>query len=465
MRRFLHNLFARLRKVSRPRPAPPRDRRIRPCLDFLEDRMMPSITPMGSTLKIVLDSNNEALGHNTIILTEINGATSQGVKVTVRDEYGYTEQGQWNTGPGAITQIVADSGFSPGFDTWNVNGVALGVTAQIEAASANPSVVNVTQPSGALDFIQGSLYVDGNSLTLNVYDQHAFDTGQVYTVTGHNIMRTTPGRTPLQVGWGNVSSVNLYGAYYYTGRPNTYNVQDTVGWGASTTVTTGPTADTVNVLATTGPLTVHGQGPLTANLGSRGSVQGITGTVTLDNPPNYTAINVDDSADPIGRTVTMYGTWGSGYIGGLAGGSAYIVYKYADTSAVNLYTGTGGNTVNVWATGDTTNIVGDAYRYLDHVNVGYEGSVQDIRGTLNISNPPGWTVISVDDSKDPSPQIGSLAQSSFSPSWGTLSGLAPAHINYAYGDTYGLFIETNSTSLVTVYTDGGVDTWLNGRYV
>jgi hypothetical protein len=467
LKRFLRNLFAPRKKSASPRSSTPRDRRVHLNLDVLEDRMTPSITPNGNTLSINLNTSPEGQGGGyTVTLTEPSYPT--GVKVIIQDSLGHLVE-QWqgpSTGPQGITQIIG-GGSIGGNDTWKVNALASGVSANIEEPSTNPSVVNVTQPSGSFDFIQGALSVDGNSLTLNIYDQHAFDTGQVYTVTGSNVTRTTAGGRLLQTTWGNLSSLNLYGAYYGSGRPNTYNVQNTIGWGATTTLTTGPTADTVNVLATSGQLTVHGEGRITANLGDHGSVQNITGTVVLDNPPSWTTVNVDDSADRIGRTVDMYGTWGWGYIGGLAGRSAFIEYKYADTSTVNLYTGTGGNIVNVWATGYnvTTNIVGNAYAYLDHVNVGFEGSVQSIFGQLNISNPPGWTVINVDDSADPNPQIASLGQSTFSSDWGTLSGLAPAHINYAYGDTYGLFIETNSISLVTVYTDGGVDTWLNGRYV
>jgi hypothetical protein len=359
------------------------------------------------------------------------------------------------------TNIIA-GGSSQGGDTFYVNGVPSGVTETIEEGNYS-CVVNVTQPSGSFDFIRGNLNVDGNNMTLNVYDQNAFNTGQTYTINAHNVIRNGSGGGYHDVHFGNIGAVNLYGAYYGNGSTSNYSIVDTPGWGATTSITTGPGHDTVWVNGTTGQLTVHGMGQISATVGFWGSVQAINGTVIFDNPPSYTSINVDDHGDPTGRTFDMYGFAGWGYLS--LPSNAFIEYKYADTSSVTLRTGTGGNTVNVWGTGVTTNVIGNGFQYLDHINVGFNGSVQNIMGTLNISNPSGWWVINVDDSKDAGTRHASLGQSSFSSSWGTLSGLAPASINYDYFDTYGLFIETNNSSSVWVYTDGGVDTWLNGIYV
>src|SRR4029077_7151312 len=124
-----------------------------------------------------------------------------------------------------------------------------------------------------------------------------------------------------------------------------------------------------------------------------GSVQGIVGTLTIQNPPSMTTINVDDSADAVARAVTLNqfssggATWGS--ITGLA--PAPINYKYVDTTGVNITTGPLADTVNVLATGVATNL--STSGGLDTINVGSAGSVQGILGALSIQNPHSFNII------------------------------------------------------------------------
>ena len=123
-------------------------------------------------------------------------------------------------------------------------------------------------------------------------------------------------------------------------------------------ITTGSAADTVNVLATGVTTNISDGGYDVVNVGNGGSVQGILGTLNLQNPPSFNTINVNDSADTTARTVTLstYSSGGAnwGSITGLA--PAAINYKYFDTSSVNITTGSAADTVNVLATGVTTNI-------------------------------------------------------------------------------------------------------------
>ena len=110
-------------------------------------------------------------------------------------------------------------------------------------------------------------------------------------------------------------------------------------------ITTGSGNDTVNVLATGVPTNLSTSGGHdTVNVGNAGSVQGILGALTIQNPPSFTTLNVNDSADTVARTVTLStfvsggANWGS--ITGLA--PAAINYKYADTSSpVNITTAVG----------------------------------------------------------------------------------------------------------------------------
>ena len=76
-------------------------------------------------------------------------------------------------------------------------------------------------------------------------------------------------------------------------------------------ITTGSAADTVNVLATGVTTNISDGGYDVVNVGNGGSVQGILGTLNLQNPLSFNTINVNDSADTTARTVTL-STYSSG---------------------------------------------------------------------------------------------------------------------------------------------------------
>jgi hypothetical protein len=204
-------------------------------------------------------------------------------------------------------------------------------------------------------------------------------------------------------------------------------------------LSTGSGSNTVNILNTSAglPIEIIGHGRDTVNVGSGGSVQGIRGAVSIENPPSFTTLNVDDSADPAARTATLStitpagdSPWGT--ITGLA--PAAINFEYADTSSVHLTTGRVGDTVNVLATGVPTYLSSGGGR--DTVNVGSGGSVQGIRGAVSIENPPSLTTLNVDDSADPAWRFAHL--DTITPagdsSWGAITGLAPAAINFEWAD-------------------------------
>ena len=228
-------------------------------------------------------------------------------------------------------------------------------------------------------------------------------------------------------------------------------------------VNTGSGSNTVNILNTSADIAINeiGSGTDTVNVGNGGSVQGILAAVNIQNPPSYNTINVNDSADPTARTVTL-GTYSSGgynwgSITGLA--PAAINYKYFDTSSVNITTGSAADTVNVLATGVTTNISDGGY---DVVNVGDGGSVQGILGTLNLQDPPSYNTINVNDSADTTARTVTLGTySSGGYNWGSITGLAPAAINYKYFDTSSVNITTGSAADTVNVLATGVTTYLN----
>ncbi len=85
--------------------------------------------------------------------------------------------------------------------------------------------------------------------------------------------------------------------------------------GVTTSLNSGAGADTVAVQATRGELFLDGKNGMdTVRIGTAGSVQGITGDVTVSNTIGMTALTVDDSADAVARIATI----GADTITGLA---------------------------------------------------------------------------------------------------------------------------------------------------
>ena len=199
-------------------------------------------------------------------------------------------------------------------------------------------------------------------------------------------------------------------------------------------------------------------------MGNDGSVQGILGAVTVQNPPSFTTLNVNDSADTTARTVAL-GTsvsggsnWGS--ITGLA--PAAINFKYADTSGVNVTTGSGNDTVNVFGTGVPTSLSTSGGN--DTINLGNGGSVQPLFGALSIQNPHGSDTIKIDDSarhrgtdRDAEHVVSGGVNS------GAIIGLAPAAINYKYAGTSSVSIITGSGNDTINVQGTGVATSLSSE--
>jgi hypothetical protein len=191
------------------------------------------------------------------------------------------------------------------------------------------------------------------------------------------------------------------------------------------TITTGHGGATVNVSGTSVPTSLVGNGPATVNVGNAAhGVQDILAPLTVTNPPDFTALNVNDAADTVARTATLAGSDPMPMLTGLA--PAPIYYRYADVSSLAVTTGRGGATVNVAATGVPTRLIGNGPNTA--VNVGNAaGSVRDIRGPLDVSNPPDYTTLTAFAGNDPMPMDVSITA-------GAITGLAPAAITYQQYD-------------------------------
>jgi len=244
--------------------------------------------------------------------------------------------------------------------------------------------------------------------------------------------------------------------------PIQYNILGT----QSLAVQTGTGADTVNVQDTDVPTYIHNHGPSTVNVGDAGSVEGIEEALYVLGPPSLhvpglpnpgTTLNIDASAYSVPDFATLGSTgfggeWG--YVTGLA--PAPINYLYASTSSMHLTTNHTGYTIDVQATGVPTYITTSGYSMNpapdpDTVNIGNAGSLQGILSALYVSNPSNSTAVHIDDSADTVHQAATL--SSFTGSdgrdWGSIAGLAPAAINFTWGEMFNQRVDVSAPMLGT----------------
>jgi hypothetical protein len=116
----------------------------------------------------------------------------------------------------------------------------------------------------------------------------------------------------------------------------------------------------------------------------------------------------------------------------------------------------------VYATGVTTTLnSGGGY---DTVDVRNAGSVQGIHGAQNVENLSGYSSLFVNDSADVTARNVTLgALTSGVAAWSSITGLAPASINYRYYNTHGVSITTGlAAATVNVYaTDATATTSLS----
>jgi hypothetical protein len=162
---------------------------------------------------------------------------------------------------------------------------------------------------------------------------------------------------------------------------------------------------------------------------STNGVQDIHGPVNIQNSGGYSAVTVDDSADPSARTVILYnnGPANGSYtvISGLTPGGD-IVLRGSQLSSLALRTGNGSNAFRIHDTpfsnapgglrttvstgggndlvtvdGTTGPLTLDAAGGSDTVNIG-TGSLQTIRSSVTLTSSGGYSAVTVDDSADQS---------------------------------------------------------------
>jgi hypothetical protein len=360
---------------------------------------------------------NTPQGSSNTVSVDLNGGGGELVTLNGED---------WSFASGVINQVTVN--LNGDYDTVNILNTTTSAPVTVNDG-AGIEAVTISPFDQELNHIQGNVTVNGGSGydTLTIDDQND-SFYPVFTMTGSTFARNDS----ALVSYSAINLVTINGGINAAG---SYNVQDTEAR-FTTNLNTGSGGNIVYVHGTSGPLNVGSNGGDTVNVGNAGSVQGILGELNIDNPLSFTTVNIDDSADTTARTVTLDTftpaadtPWGS--VTGLA--PASINYRYGDTQSVSITTGSGADTVNVHATGVTTNLSAHG---LDTIKVGKAGSVRGIFGALNIEDPPYYSTLTVDDSADP---IGrTVTLNTFTPSgdtpWDSITGLASAVINYEQDD-------------------------------
>jgi hypothetical protein len=217
--------------------------------------------------------------------------------------------------------------------------------------SANLNIIGqgrdaVTIGNGNLNNIQSPVQITNppnfTQLLVNALNDSSFEN---VTMSVANGFGTIHGLAPQDITYAttDVSSVAVLGGSH----GSLFTVQDTFPSSAfrSTEIDPGLGTNTVNVLGTTGPLLISGQGGRdTVNVGgdvnTAGTLTHIRGGIFVDNSGGpLTKLNVNGRADNFNHTVTLQATAFEGSIFGLA--QAPIQYDPSSISALHLFGGNG----------------------------------------------------------------------------------------------------------------------------
>jgi hypothetical protein len=205
-------------------------------------------------------------------------------------------------------------------------------------------------------------------------------------------------------------------------------------------VTGGSSIINVRNLPKNTPLTIHGGGHDTINIG-QGRIDGILSNITIDDPTSFATVNIDGSLNgPRNINVSASAV----DITQLGGSTTSIHYNGRDISALNVST-PGNDNVKVISTSTVTNLRSGTG--VDVVTVGSNRSVQNIKGKLTLGGGPGSAVVTVDDSLDAlnGAVPRTVTMGTFTPpgdtAYGSISSLAPAEIDFKYGSTRSLTVD------------------------
>jgi hypothetical protein len=409
----------------------------------------------------------------------ITGFTSTTKMVNVKPDVG-------NTNVTGKLDALFGGGFStpppsmPSGDELGIRLLFFGLTQQLTTEAGNGfHLAQITITSdGKLQYVveKAQTLLQGMSLTPQ---QGPFGVTYLLTVNGDQ----TPGNLNDQivVGKGRDTQGNQVVQLTVNGAVTTFPAGSISG----ININAGAGQNTVAVQAVLGGMTVNvtggNGGSDNVTVGNAGSMDDVGGYVHVSNPPGYSSLTLDDSADGGDRSAEMNAGWVSGL------GHAVVYYAYPDLQALTVRMGTGHNTltiddnpvnprvqttvfdgpqdtVNVHRTSGPLSLIGSGHN--DYVNIGLAGSTQSIRGAVTVTNPPDYTRLGIDDSADPVARSVAVSNAA-------VTGIAPAAINYSQYDLAELVVQggtggnlftvlsapiNNDGELTALYTGAGTNT-------
>jgi hypothetical protein len=411
--KYLH----RDRRKQRPEKIKPRPR-----LEQLEDRMVLStlFVELNGAAHYIANNgvnNNVALSERRLIIDPPKGSelpipfltenllTDTAEKITV-------------TGPGAsrwsgsgtnsvstllpIPSLLVD--VQDGNDVVNVQ--AINYVAKVQHNGPGSDTVNVGNAADGVQSITGPLTITAgfnNATTVNVDDSADKLSHPNVTLSNSAILNLAPAAINYQQSFAGSLHVNVTGGSTVGSGKDVYTITDTPHNGpfgtGSMTLNTESGVNQVNVQGTSGPLAIQGHGGTdTVTVGSLapalgGTLANVHGAVSVSNTTNSTSLIVDDSGDPVARSVTIsfdsvvfagigapinyFAGVKSVDIFGSKGGDVFNFLPQFSTTPINVHGGAGVNTL-VSVTGiNNWTITGTNAGTLD--NVAFQ-NVQNLRG-------------------------------------------------------------------------------------
>jgi hypothetical protein len=428
-------------------------------------------TAMGASLVTVNGgpgNDRVIIGNSLNQLSKILGA------VTVNGQAGSNElqiNDQGNSDNNVAYTLTSDSFTRAGIATIRYSQFPRGITINggsgrnrfdIQNTSVDPTTINSGTGANVVNLQRttGSLTINGQG---NLDQVNVGNAGSAQDIRGAVTVTNNSGRTDLLIDdSADLAAQNnvILGATSLTGLApavinwvqrdirfltinggrggNTFTVTNTLSSTAQppprTTLNTGVGSDRVFVRATTGDLVINGQdGRDTVTMSDAGSVQGVRGDVLVTNATNYTALTIDDLADPASHSATLAATslaglapavirWretslnslaitGSTVNAGAAGNrwtvlNTPLLTVLPRTTVLNAGAGTVGDTVNVRAANGSLTINGQAgddrvkfFNFADSATIdGGPGTdtIEAAQGTLSTSQVPFTNVEAVE---------------------------------------------------------------------
>ncbi len=355
------------------------------------------------TAGIVQRSGSALINYNSgINFVNINGGSGNNTYNVNGTEEIYATA--INTGNGVDTvnvRATGDGGFSAGGP----------LTVTTTGSGSNRNTVNVGNAGSLAGITSAVTFNNTPSYDHLVLDDSSDATNRAVHVTANSITGFSTG----SINWTSPGGISSFDSIVIKGGTgtNTYTVNAPQAY-IGTTLDTGSGADTINVQATSAPLTIDTLSG-TALVSSTVTVDsaGIGAALTIHNNPSRDTVIINDDTDSTNRTVTI----GSNGITGLSaypisftnysvsdltvnGGTGTNSYTITDTpaaSGMTLNTGTGDDVVNVQ--GLASPLVVNGQGGTNTINVGSPSNTLDtLQAALTVTDVSGTATLVVDDS-------------------------------------------------------------------